>query len=55
MDKLSYLEVQIRHEENDYYYQSPIHTEVQEFLVNAMEVVCEKLTLHSKRLVFGFQ
>ena len=55
MDKLSYLEVQIRHEENDYYYQSPIHIEVQEFLVSAMEVVCEKLTFHSKRLVFGFQ
>ena len=55
MDKLSYLEVQIRHEESDYYYQSPIHIEVLEFLVSAMEVVCEKLTLHSKRLVFGFQ
>ena len=55
MDKLSYLEVQIRHKENDYYYQSPIHIKVQEFLVSAMEVVCEKLTLHSKRLVFGFQ
>ena len=55
MDKLSYLEVQIRHEESDYYYLSPIHIEVQKFLVSAMEVVCEKLTFHSKRLVFGFQ
>ena len=55
MDKLSYLEVQIRHEESNYYYQSPIHIEVQEFLVSAMEVICEKLTLHSQRLVFGFQ
>ena len=55
MDKLSYLEVQIRHQESDYYYQTPIHTEVHEFLVSAMEVVCEKLTLHSQRLVFGFQ
>ena len=55
MDKLSYLEVQIRHEESDYYYQSPIHVEVKQFLVSAMEVVCEKLTLHIQRLVFGFQ
>ena len=55
IDKLSYLEVQIRHQESDYYYRTPIHTEVHEFLVSAMEVVCEKLTLHSQRLVFGFQ
>ena len=55
MDKLSYLEVQIRHKESDYYYQTPIHIEVQEFLVTAMEVVCEKLTFQSKRLVLGFQ
>ena len=55
MDKLSFMEVQIRHKENDYYHQFPIHLEVQEFLFSAMEVVCDKLTLHSKRLVFGFQ
>ena len=55
IDKLSYMEVQIRHKKGNYYHQFPIHVEVQEFLVSAMEVVCEKLTLYSRRLVFGFQ
>ena len=54
MDKLSYLEVQIRHPESDYYCQFPIHTKVQEFLASALEVVCEKLTFHSGRLRYGF-
>ena len=54
MDKLSYLEVQIRHQESNYYHQLPIHIKVQEFLANALEVVCEKLTFHSGRLRYGF-
>ena len=54
MDKLSYLEVQIRYEESNYYYQFPIHTKVQEFLASALEVVCEKLTFHNGRLIYGF-
>ena len=54
MDKLSYLEVQIRHEESDYYYQIPIHTEVKESLVSALKDVCEKLTFHNERLIYGF-
>ena len=54
MDKLSYLEVQIRHPENDYYCRFPIHIKVQEFLASALEVVCEKLTFHSGRLRYGF-
>ena len=54
MDKLSYLEVQIRHEESDYYHRFPVHIQVQEFLISALEVVCEKLTFHSGRLRYGF-
>ena len=54
MDKLSYLEVQIRHQESNYYHQLPIHIKVQEFLASALEVVCEKLTFHSGRLRYGF-
>ena len=54
LDKLSYLEVQIRHQEIDYYHQLPIHVKVQEFLASAMEVVCEKLIFHSGRLRYGF-
>ena len=54
MDKLSYLEVQIRHQESDYYHQFPIHIKIKEFLACALEVVCEKLTFHSGRLRYGF-
>ena len=54
LDKLSYLEVQIRHQETDYYHQFPIHSTVQEFLANALEVVCEKLTFNNGRLTYGF-
>ena len=54
IDKLSYLEVQIRHQESDYYHRFPIHIKVQEFLASALEVVCEKLTFHSGRLRYGF-
>ena len=54
LDKLSYLEVQIRHQEIDYYHQLPIHVKVKEFLASAMEVVCEKLIFLSGRLRYGF-
>ena len=54
LDKLSFLEVQIRHHEADYYHQFPIHSTVQEFLAIALEVVCEKLTFNSGRLTYGF-
>ena len=54
MDKLSYLEVQIRHHESAYYRRFPIHVKVKEFLACALEVVCEKLTFHSGRLRYGF-
>ena len=54
MDKLSYLEVQIRHLQKDYYHQHPIHLEIQELLINALEVVCEQLTFNHGRLQYGF-
>ena len=54
MDKLSYLEVQIRHQESYYYHQLPIHSKVQAFLASALGVVCEKLCFCSGRLRYGF-
>ena len=54
MDKLSYLEVQIRHLKKCYYLQYPIHLKVQELLVNALETVCEQLTFNHGRLQYGF-
>ena len=54
MDKLSYLEVQIRHQESYYYHQFPIHSKVQAFLASALGVVCEKLSFLSGRLRYGF-
>ena len=54
IDKLSYLEVQIRHLKKHYYLQCPIHLKVQELLVNALETVCEQLTFNHGRLQYGF-
>jgi len=54
MDKLSYLEVQIRHQEINYYRQVPVHIEVWGILANALEIVCEQLTFNHGRLQYGF-
>ena len=54
IDKLSYLEIQIRHQESDYYYQFPIHIVVQDILCNALEIVCEQLTFNHGRIQYGF-
>ena len=54
MDKLSYLEVQIRHQESNYYYQYPIHTEILDILAKAIENVCEHLSYNYGRLQYGF-
>ena len=54
LDKLSYLEVQIRHLKKHYYMQYPIHLKVQELLGNALETVCEQLTFNHGRLQYGF-
>ena len=55
IDKLSYLEVQIRHQERGYYHQFPIHIEVRDILAYALEHVCGQLTYNHGRLQYGFQ
>ena len=54
MDKLSFLEVQIRHQESGYYNYFPIHIEVMSILNNALNKVCEQLIFNHKRLRYGF-
>ena len=54
IDKLSYLEVQIRHQEDSYYETVSIHMEVQDILANAIQNVCEKLAYNHGRLQYGF-
>ena len=54
IDKLSYLEVQIRHQEELYYETFPIHMEVQDILANAIQSVCEKLAYNHGRLQYGY-
>ena len=54
MDKLSYLEVQIRHRESDYYIQCPVHQTVMNILKNALQFVCEQLNYDRRRLQHGF-
>ena len=54
MDKLSYLEVQIRHEKKQYYETSPIHLSVQDFLASGLASVCEQLNFNKGRLQYGF-
>ena len=54
IDKLSYLEVQIRHKEVDYYQQYPIHLVVQDVLAGVLEIVCEQLNYSHGRLQYGF-
>ena len=54
MDKLSYLEVQIRHQQSGYYHQHPIHIEVRDILAKALEHVCEQLIYNHGRIQYGF-
>ena len=54
IDKLSYLEIQIRHRESNYYHQFPIHLKVQQILCTALESVCEQLTFNHGRIQYGF-
>ena len=54
IDKLAYLEVQIRHQEGDYYCQFPIHNKVFNVLADALDIVCKQLTYNSDRLQYGF-
>ena len=54
LDRLSFLEIQIRHQKNDYYKQFPIHLEVHDILAKGLENVCEQLNFNHGRLQYGF-
>ncbi|XP_065906869.1 uncharacterized protein [Dysidea avara] len=54
LDKLSYLEVEIRHERELYYRQVSIHLAVQDVLADALQGVCEQLNYNHGRLQYGF-
>ena len=54
LDKLSFLEIQIRHPELEYYQHCPIHSTVQGTVANALENVCEQLSYNGGRLQYGF-
>ena len=54
MDKLSFLEVQIRHQKSGYYNHYSIHTKVMDILDNVLENVCEQLIFDRGRLRYGF-
>ena len=50
IDKIGYLEIQIRHQETS----TPIHYSVQKFLTGAFDKVCEHLQLDNNELCYGF-
>ena len=54
MDKLSFLEVQIRHQKSGYYIDYPIHIKVMDIFDHVLKKVCEQLTFDHGRLGYGF-
>ena len=54
LDKLSYLEVQIRHGDLQYHETCPIHQSVHNALASALENVCDQLNFNHGRLQYGF-
>ena len=54
LDKLSYLEVQIRHQKINYYHHFPIHMKVQDIFTDALETVFEQLSCSHGRYHYGF-
>ncbi|XP_065907255.1 uncharacterized protein [Dysidea avara] len=54
MDKLSYLEIQIRHTKSEQYLQHPIHLTVQDVLGSALAIVCVQLNFNHGRIRYGF-
>ena len=52
LDKLSYLEVQIRHPEKAF--DDPVHSEVYNSLIPVLSDVCNHLKFNTERLRFGF-
>ena len=54
LDKLSYLEIQLRHSDTNFYETCPIHLSTQDVLTNALENVCGHLNFNHGRLQYGF-
>jgi len=54
LDKLSYLEIQIRHQRSCYYQQTAMHLVVQDVLADALQFVCAQLSYNHGRLQYGF-
>ena len=54
MDKLSYLEIQIRHKEHNYYHKFSIHIKIQDTIAEALGNVCQHLSYNHGRLQYGF-
>ena len=52
LDKLSYLEVQIRHPKDDFVI--PVHAEIYKYLMYVLKDVCNHLRLNFERLQCGF-
>ena len=50
IDKIGYLEIQIRHQETS----TAIHYDVQQFLTSVFDKVCNHLQLDCKQLCYGF-
>ena len=55
LDKLTFLEVQIRHQEKGCYNHLPIHAEVMGILNKALKNICDHLTFNHERLRYGFR
>ena len=54
LDKVYYLEAQIRHHTSNLYQRLPVHHAVQDVLSSALEIVCEHLSYDSGKLQYGF-
>ena len=54
LDRLSFLEIQIRHQKNGYFKQFPVHLQVQDILAKGLENVCDQLNFNHGRLQYGF-
>ena len=54
LDKVAYLEVQIRHAERESDFGTPVHNRVYNYLVYALTEVCIHLTFDYDRLQYGF-
>jgi len=54
LDKLFYLEIQVRHHHPDFYQQVDIHQTVWDVLTSALQAICEQLNFDYSRIQYGF-